>query len=72
MQNEQKMTRKALCIMIGVFLLLAGITFGILFTIDKKTQQIGDGEVADEIVEEVLEEEMPDEIPKDQDLSWSE
>ena len=36
MQGEQKMSRKALCIMIAVFLVLAAITFGVLFTIDKK------------------------------------
>ena len=47
------MSRKALCIMIVVFLILAGITFGILFTIDKKTQEIGGEEVAEE-AEEVL------------------
>lgn len=65
------MSRKALCIMIAVFLILAGITFGILFTIDKKTQEIGGEEVV-EVAEEVFEEVKPVEIPKDDDLSWSE
>ena len=65
------MSRKALCIMIAAFLVLAGVTFGVLFTIDKKTQEIG-GEDITEVVEEVVKEDVTVEIPKDSDLSWIE
>ena len=48
MQGDSKLSRKALCIMVIAFFILAGGTFGLLFTIDKKSTEVGGEEVIEE------------------------